>query len=201
MEVGGNLGTQGYVYIYIYIYTHTYYVRVRFRAYGLSAVRRGRWRLRSGRWRCITCMIVWLCRVVWLCLTTIISPPTPTIMTPAWHIFWGGTHRSALWSPQHISPRGLCSWGILINTINHIVYFTQGALQWIYVYSGSGWQVWFSLSSPLTSAGTRPGTWGHNNQYLQVITNQRHSNYKMITYIYIYIYIHYDISIYIISYQ
>ena len=44
-------------------------------------------------------------------LTTIISPPTPTITAPVWHIFWGGTYRSALRSPQHISYRGLCSGG------------------------------------------------------------------------------------------
>ena len=44
--------------------------------------------------------------------TTRISPPTPTITAPpVWHIFCGGTHRLALWGPQNISCRKLCSGG------------------------------------------------------------------------------------------
>ena len=43
--------------------------------------------------------------------TTIISPPTSTITAPVWHIFWGGTCKTALWSPQDMSYRGLCSGG------------------------------------------------------------------------------------------
>ena len=43
--------------------------------------------------------------------TTKSSPPAPTSSAPVWHIFSGGAYRSALWSPQHISYRGLCSGG------------------------------------------------------------------------------------------
>ena len=43
--------------------------------------------------------------------STIISPPTPTITAPVWHIFWGWTCRSALCSPHNISYRGLRSGG------------------------------------------------------------------------------------------
>ena len=48
----------------------------------------------------------------YICLSPIykiIPPPTPTITAPVRHIFWGGTCRSASWSPQHIPYRGLCS--------------------------------------------------------------------------------------------
>ena len=44
-------------------------------------------------------------------LTAIISPPNPTITALVWHIFLSGTYRSALWSLQSISYRGLCSGG------------------------------------------------------------------------------------------
>ena len=38
-------------------------------------------------------------------------PTHPHYHGPGMTYFWGGTHRSALWGPQPISQRGLCSGG------------------------------------------------------------------------------------------
>ena len=50
-------------------------------------------------------------------------PPTPSITAPVWHIFWGGTDKSALRSPQHIPYRVL--WmgvGVIILILNLCIY-------------------------------------------------------------------------------
>ena len=62
----------------------------------------------------------YLCIWFLLLYTTNISPPTPTITAPVWHIFLGGTYKTALWSPNNISYSGLCS-------------------------GGGGWKFWFSI--------------------------------------------------------
>ena len=93
-----------YIYTYIYIHTYTtnntyYYIILYHIIYIVPRSRRAN---RYHDWGGIVADAL---------LTTIESPPTPTIMAPVWHTFWGGTYESALRSPHHISYRVLCSGG------------------------------------------------------------------------------------------
>ena len=86
-------------------------------------------------------------------LTTIISSPTPTITAPVWHMFWGGTYKSALRSPQHMmSYRGLCSGGGGGHFgFQSLAWGRQGEARWGQVIRGStrwqaGWVARFGSS-------------------------------------------------------
>ena len=145
-----------------------------------------------------------------LLLTTIISPPTPTITAPIWHIVWGGTYESASWSPQHVSYRGLCRGGGAGDFgSQYYYYYYYYHYRYYYYYYYHFFRTVISiyfvyviiiiiiiLRAPLSFCSSRPESPRH--EYL--MDDEEPDSDDPAIYIYIYIYRYCYIYIYIYTY-